>query len=100
MPEESLNHLLTAGRRVMAARRRLPMSRAKLARAAGISERSLARLEAGEDVRLSTYLAITHHLSTRRSAHVDLTERVSLLSEVGQARVLALIDRFERSPGE
>ena len=66
MTRQSNDRLRRAGRQVLAARRHLGMTKVELARAAGVSDRSLARLEAGEDIRLSTYLAVLDGLAVER----------------------------------
>lgn len=69
------------------------LSRAAFARASGVSESSIARLERGEEIRASTYLAVIDSLE-RRGDLTGIGERIALLSDVGRARVLELI-RFE-----
>jgi predicted transcriptional regulator len=94
MSKSANPHLARAGRQIFAARKRLGMNRAELARAAGVSKSSVTRLERGVDVRASTYLAILDYLR-RRQALEQVGDRITLLSEIGQARVLDLIRRFE-----
>ncbi|MFO7568137.1 MAG: hypothetical protein R6X02_36185 [Enhygromyxa sp.] len=100
MTTDSPDHLRMVGRQVLAARKRSAMSRAAFAQAVGVSERTLARLEGGEEVRASTYLAVTRYLVSRHSSLVDLTDRIALLSALGQARVIELVERFEKMEHE
>lgn len=97
MPTNRHEHLRMVGRQLLAARTRSGQSRADLAHAAGISEKSLARLESGREVRLSTYLAVAQYLASQRHGVVGLAERVALLPELVWTRVLELVERFERS---
>lgn len=72
------------------------MTREAFARAADVSESSLARLERGAEVRASTYLAVVDYLE-RAGDLSNVGERLALLPEPARARVLEFI-RFEEKP--
>lgn len=94
MPTAS-HPLAHVGQRIRARRDELGMSRAAFAQAASISESSIERLERGEEVRASTYLAVISYLQRRQSSE-GLAERVALLPDSARERVLELICRFEK----
>lgn len=86
--------LTLVGRRIRARRKQLKMNRAAFALAANVSESSVTRLERGNDVRASTYLAVIGYLQDRQSMD-GIAERIALLPEPARDRVLALVHRFE-----
>ena len=97
MPPQSHDRLRKAGGQVMAARQHLAMNRAALAQAAAVSQKSLARLEGGEEVRLSTYLAVVDYVARQPPAVAGLTERVAALTEGNRALVLEFVAKLERN---
>lgn len=95
MPKPS-NALARLGQRIRTRRRQLGMSRATFARAANVPKSSIARLERGEGVRVSTYLAVINYLALEPSEPLDdIGERIASLSDVARERVLELIRRLE-----
>jgi predicted transcriptional regulator len=86
--------LTLVGRQIRARRKQLSMNRAAFACAANVSESSVARLERGDDVRASTYLAVIAYLQRRQSLN-GIADRIVLLSDPARERVLELIQCFE-----
>jgi hypothetical protein len=60
-----------------------------------VSESSITRIERGEDVRASTYLAVVDFLQ-RRHALDTMSERIALLPNAARERVVELIQHFEQ----
>lgn len=87
--------LAHVGQRIRARREELGMNRATFAQAADVSESSIERLERGDEVRASTYLAVIGYLQRQESSEA-LTERIALLSDSARERVIELIRRFEK----
>jgi len=94
MPKAS-RPLAHVGQRIRARREDLGMSRATFAQAANVSESSIERLERGDEVRTSTYLAVVGYLQ-RQHLSEALAERVAQLSDSARERVLELIRHFEK----
>lgn len=97
MTPQSQDRLQRVGRRVLAARKRLKLNRVELAKAASLSDKSVARLESGQEVRLSTYLAVVDYLETRGPSIAGLMDRVAVLPDRGRALVLEVVTQLERN---
>ena len=91
------------GERLRELRERAGLSRAALASAVGINASALARLEKGDDVRLSTYLSVIDYFLERRPQAWMIADRLVALDDESRAKVRDLIRWFgggETSGGE
>lgn len=95
MPEELQQPEL--GARLRAQREALGLTRAHLAACVGVSSSSVERLEAGKDVRLSSYLPVVHYLSRQRPQPWQLAQLIALLSDE-QCRTLRELFSDQESP--
>ena len=90
------------GRRIRAARIDTPLTQAELAQRAGVSLSTVAKLERGEDVRLSSLLDIQRALGLLASADALAPEalaRPSDLARMGKPRERARSAAKDAQPG-
>jgi DNA-binding XRE family transcriptional regulator len=91
------------GERLRELRERAGLSRAALARAVGINASALARLEKGDDVRLSTYLSVIDYFLARSPQAWMIADQIVALDDERRAKFRDLMRWFgggETSGGE
>lgn len=96
MSAQPHRRLAAVGRQILIRRKQLGLSRAEFARAAGVSASSVARIERGEEVRLSTYLAIVDHIVGRGFGDYALAERIVMLSGRDREQLTTRLRELER----